>query len=264
MFIYIGSFARNSFGDVIMMLLFGALGLMMVWFDWSRPPLLIGLVLGAMLEKTLFISVDAYGNLGWLTRPVVVILTLVIFSIGFFSAVKRLRQRKNRQKFVLTGHWAFSWGALFSLAIVVFFALALWNAWSWPSRARIFPMAFFIPVLTLALVNFVKELRHPQKKAITDVRASSAINAALVRRRSVSIIAWILGFFLAIWWLGFLLGFPLAIFLFLKVASRESWITSILITAGSWAFIVVVFIRLLHFPFPEGQLFELLTRLFYS
>lgn len=264
MFIYIGSFARNTFGDVIMMLLFGALGLLLVWYDWSRPPLLIGLVLGDMLEKTLFISVDAYGNLGWLGRPVVVILTLVIFAGGFFSAVKRLRQRETREKFVVTSHWTFSLGALFSLAIVVFFTLAIWSAWAWPSRARIFPMAIFVPVLTLALVNFVKELKHPQEKATTDVRVSSHMNTALVRKRTVSIIGWIMAFFLSIWWFGFLLGFPLAIFLFLKVASQESWITSILITSGSWAFVVGVFIHLLHFPFPQGQLFEFITRLIYS
>jgi len=262
MFIFIGSFARNTFGDVITMLLFGVLGLLMVWFDWSRPPLLIGLVLGAMLEKTLFISVDAYGTLGWLGRPVVVILTLVIFAIVFLSVVKRLRQRKNREKFVVTGHRAFSWGALFSLAMAVFFALAIWDARTWPSRARIFPMAIFVPVLMLALVNLVKELRHPRKKAVTDVWTGSPMNQDLVRRRTAGIIAWILGFFLATWGFGFLLGFPLAIFLFLKVASRESWTTSILITSGSWAFIVILFVRLLHFPFPEGQLFELITGLF--
>ena len=45
--VYLGGFAvKNSFGDMIVVLLFGALGWLMVRYDWQRPPLLLGLVLG--------------------------------------------------------------------------------------------------------------------------------------------------------------------------------------------------------------------------
>jgi putative tricarboxylic transport membrane protein len=41
--IYLGGFTvKNSFGDMIMVLIFGALGWLMVQFDWQRPPLLVG------------------------------------------------------------------------------------------------------------------------------------------------------------------------------------------------------------------------------
>jgi hypothetical protein len=68
---------------------------------------------------------------------------------------------------------------------------------------------------------------------------------------------WILGFFLALWLLGFPLGIPLATFLYLKVAARENWFTSIAVTAGTWAFIVGVFGHFLDFVFPDPALLSL-------
>ena len=60
---YIGAFAENNaFGDVVVMLVFGALGWVMVQADWPRPPLLLGLVLGSLAEQNLFLSIDNYGH----------------------------------------------------------------------------------------------------------------------------------------------------------------------------------------------------------
>jgi TctA family transporter len=77
--IFLGSFATNNdFGDLIVMLLFGLLGYGMVLFHWPRPPLILGLVLGKLSERYLFISVQRYGA-EWLTFPgVAVILVLIV------------------------------------------------------------------------------------------------------------------------------------------------------------------------------------------
>jgi putative tricarboxylic transport membrane protein len=60
--IYLGGFAENNtFQDLIVVLLFGALGWVMVALDWPRPPLLLGLVLGPLAENNLFLATDNYG-----------------------------------------------------------------------------------------------------------------------------------------------------------------------------------------------------------
>jgi putative tricarboxylic transport membrane protein len=60
--IYLGAFAeKNAFEDLIVVLVFGLLGWMMVQFDWPRPPLLLGLVLGPLAENRLFLASDNYG-----------------------------------------------------------------------------------------------------------------------------------------------------------------------------------------------------------
>jgi len=67
---------------------------------------------------------------------------------------------------------------------------------------------------------------------------------------------WIVVYFLAIWLLGFSTGGALCCFLQLKFASREKWPITILLTIGLWAFIYLLFERVLHVPFPPGQIFE--------
>ena len=59
--IFLGSFATNNhFADIVVMLLFGILGYFMVFCNWARPPLILGLVLGGLSERYLFITVQRY------------------------------------------------------------------------------------------------------------------------------------------------------------------------------------------------------------
>src|ERR671915_2031152 len=93
--IYLGGFTvKNSFGDMIVMLIFGALGWLMVQFDWQRPPLLVGLVLGTITERNFWISTRAYGA-GWLLHPGVLIIAVLIFGAIFYSIRQILRQKSQ-------------------------------------------------------------------------------------------------------------------------------------------------------------------------
>lgn len=69
--------------------------------------------------------------------------------------------------------------------------------------------------------------------------------------------------FLALWMLGFPLGIPLATFLYLKLAAREGWLTSIVVTVSTWAFIVGVFGYFLDFVFPDPALAGIAAYIFH-
>jgi TctA family transporter len=56
------------------------LGYLMVIWGWPRPPLVLGLVLGKLVETYLFISVARYG-FAWLSHPLVVVLALVMVFV---------------------------------------------------------------------------------------------------------------------------------------------------------------------------------------
>src|SRR5918992_1705982 len=93
--IYLGGFTvKNSFGDMIMVLISGALGWLMVQFDWQRPPLLVGLVLGTITERNFWISTRAYG-IDWLLHPGVLIIAVLIFGAIFYSIRQILRQKSQ-------------------------------------------------------------------------------------------------------------------------------------------------------------------------
>src|SRR5918992_1565257 len=69
--VFVGSYTANGqIADLIVTFLFGVLGYLMVLWGWPRPPLVLGLVLGKLVETYLFISVSRYG-FAWLAHPLV-------------------------------------------------------------------------------------------------------------------------------------------------------------------------------------------------
>ncbi len=68
-----------------------------------------------------------------------------------------------------------------------------------------------------------------------------------------------LGFLIVIWLLGFSLAVPATILLYLKIAGREKWPVTIILTLISWGVFYGLFDYSLSIPFPEGQLFEWLN-----
>lgn len=78
--------SSRNFGDLLMFLGIGLLGLVMKRLDWPRAPLLIGFVLSQATERYLWISMERYG-FSWLLHPGVIILAVIILGLltgGYF------------------------------------------------------------------------------------------------------------------------------------------------------------------------------------
>jgi TctA family transporter len=91
--VFIGSYAaNNSYGDLAVMLVFGALGYAMVAAGWPRAPFVLGLVLGKIAENYLYISTARYGA-AWLGRPVVVVLFILAAVVVCYPFVQARRSR---------------------------------------------------------------------------------------------------------------------------------------------------------------------------
>lgn len=91
LFIYLGSYTHtNSFGDILVTLFFGALGWLMMAFDWSRPALLLGLVLGRLADNYLWISYSRY-EFEFLLRPGVLIIMGVILASILYPVISKRR-----------------------------------------------------------------------------------------------------------------------------------------------------------------------------
>ena len=92
---FIGSFTANShLGDIVVLLIFGGIGILMVRFGWPRPPFALGYVLGDLAEGYLYTSVTRYGG-EWLLRPGVILLFLVALLIATYPTLKERRLRKK-------------------------------------------------------------------------------------------------------------------------------------------------------------------------
>ncbi len=94
--IFVGSYTANGqIADLIVTFLFGSLGYLMALFGWPRPPLVLGFVLGKLIETYLFISVSRYG-FSWLTHPIVVLLILLTALVIVYPFIQERRQRSRR------------------------------------------------------------------------------------------------------------------------------------------------------------------------
>ncbi|GAB6983780.1 tripartite tricarboxylate transporter permease [Nocardioides pyridinolyticus] len=88
-FVYVGAFAQHrQLIDIWLMLIFGAIGVVMVACNWPRPPLILGLVLGDLSERYLFRSVAGDGW-DWLTRPTVIAIAVVTVLVIMSGTVSR-------------------------------------------------------------------------------------------------------------------------------------------------------------------------------
>jgi TctA family transporter len=86
-FVLMGAFSvTRDPADLLTVVVFGVFGYFMRRFGYPRPALILGLVLGSLLETYLYRSMASYG-FTWLTRPAVIVL-LILASTSFFFAIR--------------------------------------------------------------------------------------------------------------------------------------------------------------------------------
>ena len=271
--IYLGGFAvKNSFGDMIVVLLFGGVGWLMVRFDWQRPPLLLGLVLGGIADNNLFLTTRIYG-MSWLTRPGVIVIAIMIALALAYPIWQARRQRKAAAPEPEDAHpvaattsgaqepWFRVSHTLFAFLVVVIFAYVLYEAvfgfGAIEKSAALFPLVVGVPSFVFAFWAFIQELRGGQLVGLaqSDGSETETTDPGVVRRRTTATICWIVGFFLMIWLIGFVYASAVATFLYLKIGAGEKWAISMILSVVAWAFFYGLFDVALHLPFPKGELF---------
>ena len=151
----------------------------------------------------------------------------------------------------------------FSFLVLVFFCYLVWEAGEWRLQARLYPWAIGIPMILLAIINIVQELRGPEEEgesassnAPADFQLTQTVDWAVAVRRTANILTWIVGFMAGIWLIGFSITVAGMTFGYLKIQSKEGWLMSLILTAAAWLIYYVVFERTLLLPFPEGQVFR--------
>lgn len=151
--------------------------------------------------------------------------------------------------------------ALFSLAIIGAAAWALLATLDWPIKTALYPRVIGVPLLLLAVIEFVLSLKGVPGEAnqqAMDFALSVDVEPRVAVQRTVTIFAWIFGFFFAIVLLGFAVSIPLFVFAYLKGQAKERWVLTLVLVGLAWFVFNALFVNLLHLPFPQGLLFHLL------
>ena len=148
--------------------------------------------------------------------------------------------------------------ALFSLLVLIFFCVFLYEAKDWRMQARLYPLAIGIPMVICAIIQVILDLKGVKAKQSSDGAPmdfqfqQTDVSPEDVRKRTITMFSWMFGFFAMIWLVGYVIAIPLMVFGYLKFQSNERWGLSITLTVIAFAFFYALFVRLLNLPFPDG------------
>jgi len=88
-----GVLTMTSWLALPLMAVFMGIGIIMKLFQWPRPPLILGIILGRIIEVNFLTGMSLFGPLGVVTRPI----TIALFVIGIAIAVFFARTAKMQQ-----------------------------------------------------------------------------------------------------------------------------------------------------------------------
>ena len=268
-FVFIGAFqGSRAWGDIIAVLVFGLLGWVMKRLRWPRPPLMLGFVLGEVVERYMYISYQLY-EWSWLTRPVVMVM-LVIAMYGIVRPIARDRAARRRAGQTMKRTFGFRREKLngdfaFNAILLVIFINTLIISSQWDEGARLVPevigwLGTFFVGLRIALDLFYLPVQEPGSAAapagfhFDNVMDYGDLTQSEIHRRGAVYFAWCVGFLLIGQVIGLLPAILVFLILYLKLGSRESWLVTLGVSLPLWTFCYVLFHKILHIAWPQSLL----------
>jgi TctA family transporter len=273
---YIGAFqGSNDWGDLYVLLGAGALGFVMKRLRWPRPPVILGFVLGAIVERYMFISVNLYG-LQWMLRPVALIVLLASLYGVLAPTIRRLiatRKGGPRRLRIALRANINVFDALFTAAFGVLFIAVLVVSWDWPYGSRLVPQiigwtGILSTTILIAMQLFVELEKPPMSAAATadDLHLDTTTDFQGLRPETIAIralvyFAWLLFFLCAAALIGLLPAMAVFLAGYLHFSAKESVMTTLVITGTVTALSYLLFHWLLIVPWPQAMIGDLLPEL---
>lgn len=95
---YLGSFlSHRAWENLVLLTILGVLGYFLKKYNWSRPPFVIGLILGPIAEDSFHKAMSLWGP-SFLLRPgAMIMIALIVLSVGFyiFRTIKINKKKKE-------------------------------------------------------------------------------------------------------------------------------------------------------------------------
>jgi TctA family transporter len=271
--IYIGAFeASRQWGDLYTLLFFGLFGWIMKQFRWPRPPLILGLVLGDIIERYMFISVERYG-IEWMKRPVVALM-FIMAILGLFRPFLQDIKSHGGIKRMLTDFQAprFRWNQIFTIFFLILLCVMYAQAMKWNFDAKIVPIivgTLAIAAVALSLLNDM--CRRPKAAHIgsaeehaehegddkmhMDLASDTAhLPVRTIATRGMIFFGYLLGFMCCMYLIGLIPTVGIFVVLFMRVEAKERWTLVIPYAVFMVLFIYIGFDQFMAIPWPQTLL----------
>ncbi len=290
--VFIGAFqGSRQWGDIYALLIFGFLGWVLKRLKWPRPPLILGFVLGALVERYMFISVERYGA-DWLLFPVV----MVMFAITLYGILNPIVRGYlagsgpgRRASAIGFRRESLNPDMGFAFLVLVFFVTCLIVSWEWEFGAKLIPQVvgwagvLFASWLILSAM-FVRPaaVADAGRQSVEEAGEASAgdvfrtsrddvhfdiqadygdLDVPTIFTRAAVYFGWLLFFFGVAALIGLLPAMLVFLVGFIRFEGKESWLTTLSISIPLWIFCYLLFHRILVIPWPQtvvGDIFPAL------
>jgi TctA family transporter len=271
--IYIGAFeASRNWGDLYSLLFFGMLGWAMKHFRWPRPPLILGIVLGGILERYMFISIQRYG-VGWMLRP----LVMVMFAMSLLTLTRPMLQdirEHHGVKAMLSnfGMPRLTSDNLFPAALIAIFVIMLVQSFQWSFEAKIIPTIVGVIALVTCSVSLADDifskahgsgvvgLADKAKAVVTqkihmDIASKTGhLPGHIILIRGFVFFGWMVAFLGSMATIGLLPTVPIFVIAYMRLEGREKYRHCIMMAGIMVTLIYGVFDQLLALPWPPTYL----------
>jgi hypothetical protein len=265
LFIFMGCWVGSTdLGDWIALLAGGAFGVLFKGAGWPRPPLIMALVLGPLMEKNFWLSMQGFG-LNFLTRPATLVILILVLITLYVSARGILKSRvpaaAGAQVVVGEGYERNPLASVIVSALgVCVFTFAAFYAQKWGYSVRLFPTVTAIPAAVLFAVILARDLMDLRNEVRVKGSLAAVAHAAggqMSIGPAVLFLAWIAGAIAITFVAGQMVGILVYMASYLWWWGKASWKTIALYVAGGWAILYFFYGRLLHIFWYPSLLSEL-------
>ncbi|HEY8441065.1 MAG TPA: tripartite tricarboxylate transporter permease, partial [Xanthobacteraceae bacterium] len=253
----------QSWGDLYSLVIFGAVGWLMKLYNWPRPPLMLGFVLGTVFERNLFISTEIYGWT-WLTRPAV----LVILAVTLWVVAGPLRDNARDVVRSFRSHdgarLQMTPAIVFNAALLATTLAALSQASAWPWASKLVPDTAAYIVLTAGTLNLIMELffaRKQQEKPHGHGTMDSVFLGPMPLAPMLRHFGWMAAFLAIAYGIGLLSGLFVLIVLHSRFEFGERWRTALISAVAVIGLSWIVFDRIFALVWPESILGDMVSTL---
>ncbi|MGC2122749.1 MAG: tripartite tricarboxylate transporter permease, partial [Xanthobacteraceae bacterium] len=278
--VFVAAFeGEHDWGDLYLLVGFGIIGWIMKRLGWPRPPMVLGIVVGAIFERYLFISTQLYGW-GWLLRwPVLAILACVAWVL-YRPLSEIVKTLIDQFRDVKSHRPRLGAAPAFSIAVIALIVAAILSSNDWPHDAKLVPLTACGMALTAAVLNLINELFGREQTAIAHVESGVQLSAAaesgvkvsahisdlgvtddVVRRRAVLFFVWMAAFIAFVALIGFIPAIAVFVFAYMRFGFGEPWLPSLGFAAATTLICYIVFHWALQVAWPPSLLGDLFPAL---
>ena len=257
LFVFMGAWLGGaSLGDWISCITMGIVGFIMKRGGWPRPPLILALILGSIMENAFQISMGAHGGAHWLYNRPIVLIIFVLIIITIFLAAKGITKNKRadhkEEAATVTGEGSERNPMIsfpFSILLFVVFISAIFESQGWPSSVKEFPVTAAIPGACLVFIAMFKDgqgyLATLKEHGSLLVAWTHTAEKVLLKRAS-AFFAYLVGMLLVMLVVGQKVALPLFIALYLIRWGGYNWRAAVGYAVGGYVILVGFYDQIMH------------------